>query len=192
MRFDRLAIPDVVKITPARFGDLRGYFSEVFKDGWFRETIADVCFVQDNQSLSAAAGTVRGLHFQLAPFAQGKLVRVIAGAIFDVAVDIRTGSPTFGQWVAAELSADNGDQLWIPVGFAHGFVTLVPGTIIHYKVTAPYSAANDRGLRWNDPAIGIGWPIAEADAILSDKDRQQPGLAELPPVFHYSASMEKA
>jgi dTDP-4-dehydrorhamnose 3,5-epimerase len=191
MNFEPLPIPDVVRITPARFGDSRGYFSEVFKDGWFRETIADVSFVQDNQSLSAAAGTVRGLHFQLEPFAQGKLVRAIAGAIFDVAVDIRVGSPSFGRWVAAELSADNGDQLWIPAGFAHGFATLVPDTIIHYKVTAPYSAADDRGLLWNDPAIGIEWPVAEEDAILSDKDRGQPRLADLPPAFRHAPSTEK-
>lgn len=192
MRFEPLAIPDVVKITPARFGDSRGYFSEVFKDRWFRDTVADVAFVQDNQSLSAARGTVRGLHFQLAPFAQGKLVRAIAGAIFDVAVDIRVGSPSYGQWVAAELSADNGDQLWIPPGFAHGFATLSPDTVIHYKVTAPYSAADDRGLLWNDPAIGIAWPVAEKDAVLSDKDARQPSLADLPPSFHYLASKEKA
>jgi dTDP-4-dehydrorhamnose 3,5-epimerase len=192
MQSHPLAIPDIVKITPARFGDARGYFSEVFKDRWFRDTIADVAFVQDNQSLSAAAGTVRGLHFQLEPFAQGKLVRAIAGAIFDVAVDIRLGSPTYGRWVAAELSAANGDQLWIPAGFAHGFATLVPDTLIHYKVTAPYSAADDRGLLWNDPAIGIEWPVAAADAILSEKDARQPGLADLPPAFHYPSSTEKA
>jgi dTDP-4-dehydrorhamnose 3,5-epimerase len=192
MHHDPLAIPEVVKITPARFGDSRGYFSEVFKERWFRDNIADVAFVQDNQSLSAAKGTVRGLHFQLEPFAQGKLVRAIAGAIFDVAVDIRVGSPSFGQWVAAELSAENGDQLWIPAGFAHGFATLQPDTIIHYKVTAPYSAADDRGLLWNDPAIGIAWPVAEAEAVLSDKDRKQPRLAELQPSFHYVPSMEKA
>ncbi len=188
MQFERLTTPEIVKITPARFGDNRGYFSEVFKDQWFRETIADVGFVQDNQSLSATAGTVRGLHFQLAPFAQGKLVRCIAGAIFDVAVDIRVGSPTYGKWVGAELSADNGAQLWIPAGFAHGFATLVPDTIIHYKVTAPYSAASDRGLLWNDPAIGIDWPVAMDAVILSDKDARQPTLADLPPSFTYNRS----
>lgn len=192
MNLEHLAIADVVKITPSRFGDSRGYFSEVFKDRWFRETVADVSFVQDNQSLSAVAGTVRGLHFQLEPFAQGKLVRAIAGAIFDVAVDIRQSSPTYGEWVAAELSADNGDQLWIPAGFAHGFATLLPDTIIHYKVTAPYSANDDRGLLWNDPAIGIRWPVPESDAVLSDKDKLQPKLADLAPAFHYDPSMEKA
>jgi dTDP-4-dehydrorhamnose 3,5-epimerase len=188
MNFERLAIADVVKIVPAKFGDHRGYFSEVFKDGWFREHVADVTFVQDNQSLSATVGTVRGLHFQLEPFGQGKLVRCIKGAILDVAVDIRVGSPTYGQWVGAELSADNGAQLWIPVGFAHGFATLEPDTIIHYKVTAPYSAKDDRGLLWNDPDIGIEWPATGEGAVLSDKDKVQPRLADLPPSFTYSAA----
>jgi dTDP-4-dehydrorhamnose 3,5-epimerase len=185
MNFERLSIPEVAKIIPKRFGDNRGYFSEVFKDAWFRENISDVGFVQDNQSLSATPGTIRGLHFQTDPFAQGKLVRCIAGAVFDVAVDIRLGSPTYGQWVGAELTADNGEQLWVPAGFAHGFATLVPDTILHYKVTAPYSAANDRGLLWNDPAIGIVWPVKPEDAVLSDKDKIQPTLAELAPAFHY-------
>jgi len=192
MKFERLAIPSVFKITPARFGDARGYFSEVFKDQLFRDSVEDVGFVQDNQSLSATVGTVRGLHFQLAPFAQGKLVRCIAGAIFDVAVDIRVGSPTFGKWVGAELSADNGEQLWIPTGFAHGFATLQPDTVIHYKVTAPYSAAHDRGLFWDDPAIGIDWPVAPGEAVLSDKDKIQPKLSELQPGFVYNSTAEEA
>jgi dTDP-4-dehydrorhamnose 3,5-epimerase len=192
MKFEKLSIPDVVKISPTRFGDKRGYFSEVFKDAWFRQTIADVGFVQDNQSLSAAPGTIRGLHFQLEPFAQGKLVRCIVGSIFDAAVDIRVGSPTFGKWVAAELSADNGDQLWIPAGFAHGFATLEPDTVIHYKVTAPYSAEHDRGLLWNDPEIGLAWPGSESDAVLSEKDRNQPTLANLPPSFHFQHLIEEA
>jgi len=187
MNLERLAISDVVKIIPSRFGDHRGYFSEVFKDAWFRKQVADVTFIQDNQSLSAAKGTVRGLHFQLEPFGQGKLVRCIQGSIFDVAVDIRTGSPTYGKWVGAELSADNGAQLWIPVGFAHGFSTLQPDTIIHYKVTAPYSAENDRGLLWNDPDIGIDWPLDSADAVLSDKDKVQPRLADFASSFSYSS-----
>jgi dTDP-4-dehydrorhamnose 3,5-epimerase len=192
MNFERLAISEVVRIVPTRHGDHRGYFSEVFKDRWFRDNIADVSFAQDNQSLSAAKGTLRGLHFQTEPFGQGKLVRCIKGAIFDVAVDIRTGSPTYGKWVGAELSADNGAQLWIPVGFAHGFATLEPDTLIHYKVTAPYSAKDDGGLLWNDPAIGIDWPVEAEDAVLSEKDKMQPHLADLPPVFHYTPSLEKA
>lgn len=187
MKFERLAIPEVVRITPLRRQDNRGYFSEVFRDDLFRENVADMSFIQENQSLSLETGTVRGLHFQLEPFAQGKLVRCIAGAIYDVAVDIRIGSPTFGQWVGAELSEDNGDQLWVPAGFAHGFKTLRPATLIHYKVTALYSAAHDRGLRWDDPAIGITWPDSAGDVVLSDKDKVQPLLADLPPSFVYRA-----
>ncbi|OQP83604.1 dTDP-4-dehydrorhamnose 3,5-epimerase [Rhizobium rhizosphaerae] len=181
------ALPGVVRVVPARFGDSRGYFSEVFKDAWFRENVADVSFVQDNESLSATVGTVRGLHFQLAPFAQGKLVRCIAGALFDVAVDIRVGSPTYGKWVGVTLSAENGEQLWVPPGFAHGFATLAPNTVISYKVTAPYSAAHDRGLLWNDADVGIDWPLAGDGAILSDKDKVQPTLADLPHSFDYQA-----
>ncbi|SNY91704.1 dTDP-4-dehydrorhamnose 3,5-epimerase [Cohaesibacter sp. ES.047] len=179
-------IPGLVSISPVHHGDHRGYFCEVFKDGWFRENVADVTFVQDNESLSADVGTMRGLHFQLDPFAQGKLVRCIKGALFDVAVDIRHGSPTFGQWVGVELSAENGQQLWVPPGMAHGFMTLKPDTMIAYKVTAPYSAENDRGLRWNDPAIGISWPQS-VDCILSDKDKKQPMLADMPAYFHCHA-----
>lgn len=180
-----LYIESAVRIVPKRIGDDRGYFSEVFKSEWFRENVADVTFVQDNQSLSVDVGTVRGLHFQLEPFAQGKLVSCIVGAIFDVAVDIRVGSPTYGQWVGVELSAENGEQLWIPPGFAHGFATLRPNSVIHYKVTAPYSAPHDRGLRWDDPALGIYWPIDKESAVLSPKDKVQPLLADLPHSFTY-------
>jgi dTDP-4-dehydrorhamnose 3,5-epimerase len=186
MKIERLPLAGLAKITPTRLGDHRGYFSEVFKDEWFRENVADVGFVQENESLSATVGTVRGLHFQLEPFAQGKLVRCIAGSIFDVAVDIRTGSPTYGQWYGLELSKDNGEQLWIPAGFAHGFATLTPDCVISYKVTALYSAASDRGLLWNDPQIGIEWPLPLENAILSDKDKVQPPLAQLPASFQFS------
>lgn len=179
-------IPDVKEISAIRHGDHRGYFCEVFKDSWFRENISDVTFVQDNESLSAEVGTMRGLHFQIAPFAQGKLVRCVKGALWDVAVDIRHGSPTFGEWTALELSAENGKQLWVPAGMAHGFMTLQPDTMISYKVTAPYSAEHDRGLRWDDPAIGISWP-QDAGCILSDKDGKQPLLSDLPAYFHYQA-----
>ena len=135
--------------------------------------------------MSAAVGTVRGLHFQTAPFAQGKLVRCAAGALLDVAVDIRHGSPTYGHWVSVELSASNGRQLWVPPGFAHGFCTLTPATVISYKVTAFYSAEHDTGLAWNDPAVAVEWPdLAEPDT-LSAKDRVQPKLAELPAHFTY-------
>lgn len=184
MHLEELKILDVKKIRPARFGDSRGYFSEVFRRAWFRENVSDVEFVQDNESLSAQAGTVRGLHFQTPPSAQGKLVRCTQGRLLDVAVDIRTGSPTFGQWAAVELSPENGEQLWIPAGFAHGFMTLVDDTVISYKVTAPYSSAHDRGVKWDDPAIGTEWPGANG-IVLSDKDAKQPLLSELPDYFTY-------
>ncbi|MCO6188365.1 dTDP-4-dehydrorhamnose 3,5-epimerase [Rhizobium sp. L1K21] len=182
MKVEALAIPDVKKITPKRLGDSRGYFVELFKDAWFRQHVADLTFVQDNESLSAEVGTIRGLHFQTPPFEQGKLVRCVAGALVDVAVDIRKGSPTFGQWVAAELTPETGDMLWVPPGFAHGFATLKPSTIINYKVTAPYSGEHDKGVKWNDPAIGVQWPQFEK-THLSAKDEKQPLLAELPDYF---------
>jgi dTDP-4-dehydrorhamnose 3,5-epimerase len=177
------AIPDVKIVTPKRIGDPRGYFSETYHRQRFAEAGITIDFVQDNQSLSAAVGTIRGLHFQSAPFAQDKLVRVLRGRILDVAVDLRRSSPTFGQHVAVELSAENGRQLLVPIGFAHGFCTLEPDTEIHYKVSAYYSAANDHGLAWDDPALGIAWPIDAARAVLSDKDRRQPKLADLPAYF---------
>lgn len=185
MEFVATQIPGVVKIVPKRHGDERGYFSEIFRMDRFRERIGDVAFVQDNLSLSRDVGTVRGLHFQVGDAAQGKLVRCMRGEILDVAVDIRTGSPTFGHHVAVRLSPEDGAWLWIPVGFAHGFCTTKPDTEVLYKVTAHYSAADDRGLRWNDPAIGIDWPVDEAKATLSAKDRIQPLLAEMPAAFHY-------
>ncbi|QRM28284.1 dTDP-4-dehydrorhamnose 3,5-epimerase [Microvirga sp. VF16] len=177
------AIPEIKVVTPKRFGDNRGFFAETYHKQRFAEAGVDMEFVQDNHSLSAVAGTVRGLHFQSNPFAQAKLIRVVRGRVLDVAVDIRRSSPTFGRHVAVELSAENGRQLLVPVGFAHGFCTLEPDTEIVYKVSAYYSAAHDHGLRWNDPALAIDWPVAPTDAILSDKDRQQPLLAELPAYF---------
>jgi dTDP-4-dehydrorhamnose 3,5-epimerase len=183
MNFKRLDIDGPVLIEPNRIGDSRGWFSETFRDDRFSESLGKQTFVQHNQSMSAAKGTVRGLHFQLAPAGQGKLVRCLKGAILDVAVDIRRSSPTFGQHVSTELSADNGRQLWVPVGFAHGFVTLVDDTEIFYLVTAYYSPAHDRGLLWNDPALGINWGIDETSAQLSDKDRKWPGLKALPDAF---------
>lgn len=186
MQVDRLSIADVVLIRPRRFGDDRGYFAETFSARSFREQVAAKDFVQDNEALSAAVGTVRGLHFQREPAAQGKLVRVIAGAILDVAVDIRTGSPSFGQAVSARLDAAEGAQLWVPPGFAHGYCTLEPDTLVAYKVTDFYSPAHDGGILWNDPALGIDWPLPEGGAVLSGKDIALPRLAELPPIFHYA------
>lgn len=179
MRFETCPIADVKLIIPNRIGDARGWFMESFKDVWFRDHIADVNFVQDNQSFSAQSGTIRGLHYQQAPMEQGKLVRCLKGAIFDVAVDIRPSSASFGQWFGAELTPDNGHQLWVPAGFAHGFCTLVADTEVFYKVTNPYSRDHDKGIAFDDPEIGINWPIDLSEAILSDKDRVQPNLASL-------------
>ncbi len=179
MQFERFNISGPALIKPKLIGDARGYFMEAWKDSWFREHIENVGFVQDNQSLSQQVGTIRGLHYQDAPVAQGKLVRCLKGSIFDVAVDIRKDSPTFGQWVGATLSAENAEQLWVPEGFAHGFCTLEPDTIVFYKVTNPYSKEHDRGLAYDDPQIGIEWPIKADEAVLSDKDRVQPALSSL-------------
>ena len=179
MRVDRTAIEGLLCVTPKRHGDARGFFSET----WSRRAFADVDFVQDNHSLSRPAGVIRGLHFQTEPSPQGKLVRVLRGRILDVAVDIRRGSPTFGGHVAVELSAENGRQLWVPVGFAHGFCTLEPDTEVAYKVTTYYDRACDKGVAFDDPDIAIDWPIAPAEAIVSDKDRQQPRLRDLAAVF---------
>jgi dTDP-4-dehydrorhamnose 3,5-epimerase len=183
MEFRIFDISGPLLLEPKRIGDARGWFSETFRSDRFRENAGAVEFVQHNQSMSAARGTVRGLHFQLEPMAQGKLVRCLKGAILDVAVDIRRSSPTFGRHVSAELTADNGHQLWVPPGFAHGFATLAENTEVFYLVTAYYSPAHDRGLLWNDPALRIDWRIGEGEARLSDKDRRQPLLADLPDLF---------
>ena len=177
------AIPAVKIVTPKKFGDHRGFFSETWSRKAFTDAGLDLDFVQDNQSLSAPVGTLRGLHFQSAPFAQDKLVRVTRGRILDVAVDIRASSPTFGKHVAVELSAENWKQLLVPVGFAHGFVTLEPDTEVLYKVTAPYAPENDHGLAFDDPALGIDWGLPAERLTLSDKDRRHPRLAELPRYF---------
>lgn len=173
------AIPAVKIVTPKKFGDHRGFFSETWSRRAFAEAGLDLDFVQDNQSLSAPIGTLRGLHFQSPPFAQDKLVRVTRGRILDVAVDIRASSPSFGKHVAVELSAENWKQLLVPVGFAHGFVTLEPDTEVIYKVTAPYAPQNDHGLAFDDPALGIDWRLPLSGLTLSDKDRKHPRLAEM-------------
>ena len=183
MRVIETAIPDVKRVIPVRHGDDRGWFSEVFRADQLAAGGIATTFVQDNQSFSAPEGTVRGLHFQTPPAAQAKLVRVLAGAVLDVAVDIRTGSPTFGRHVAVRLDADAGEQLFVPAGFAHGFCTLVPDTMVAYKVDAYYSPQCDRSLLWSDPALAISWPVSEAEAHLSGKDMRAPRLAELGPAF---------
>jgi dTDP-4-dehydrorhamnose 3,5-epimerase len=177
------ALADVRLIKPVRFGDDRGFFSETYNKRTFAEAGIALEFVQDNHSRSARTGTVRGLHFQTAPFAQDKLVRVTRGRILDVAVDLRRGSPTFGRHVSVELSAADWTQLLVPIGFAHGFCTLEDDTEVLYKVTNYYSAEHDKGLAWDDPALGIEWPVDPADAALSDKDRRQPKLAECADAF---------
>jgi dTDP-4-dehydrorhamnose 3,5-epimerase len=188
MDIQATSIPEVKIISPRKFGDSRGFFSETYNQRVFHAAgITDV-WIQDNHSLSVPKGTVRGLHFQTAPFAQAKLVRVTRGAILDVAVDIRRGSPTYGQHVACEISAEKWNQIYVPTGFAHGFCTLIPDTEVVYKVTALYSKENDFGLLWNDPALKIDWPVTAAAALLSDKDKVQPRLADLPAHFAYGAS----
>jgi len=177
------AIPDVKLVRPQRFEDRRGFFVETYNRRRFAAVGIDEEFVQDNHSLSTAAGTVRGLHFQSNPYAQAKLIRVARGRILDIAVDLRRSSPTYGKHVAVELSAENGYQLYVPIGFAHGFCTLEPDTEVLYKVSAYYSAVHDRGVAFDDPALGILWPVDPYQAFLSDKDRRHPRLAELPSYF---------
>ncbi|HMN72045.1 MAG TPA: dTDP-4-dehydrorhamnose 3,5-epimerase [Rhodoblastus sp.] len=183
MRVEETAIPDVKIVTPKMHGDARGFFSEVYKAADWCAAGLDFTFVQDNHSFSAQAGVVRGLHFQIAPVAQAKLVRVARGRILDVVVDIRRSSPTFGRHVAVELSRENWRQLLVPAGFAHGFVTLEPDTEALYKTTAPYSAAHDFGLAWDDPDLAIGWPLPPGGPILSERDRKWPRLRDLPQTF---------
>ncbi len=178
-----LDIPDVKLLTPPRYRDPRGFFSETWSAK--REAAGGIPgpFVQDNHSLSVPRGTVRGLHLQIAPSVQGKLVRCVRGAIWDVAVDVRHGSATFGRHVAAVLSAENWCQLWVPGGFLHGFCTLEPDTEVIYKVTADYDRAAERGVVWNDPDLALPWPVAAGAAVLSDKDLVLPRLRDCPPWF---------
>ena len=177
MQVQRFGIAGVLLITPRRFGDHRGWFSETYRvDGW-AEAGVSAALVQDNHSFSAPVGTVRGLHCQIGPHAQGKLVRVLRGAIFDVAVDARAGSPTYGQHVGATLSAENNAQFWVPVGFLHGFCTLEPDTEVAYKCSAYYDRGAERGVIWNDPALGIDWPVSAERAVLSDKDQLLPDFS---------------
>ncbi|WP_294541488.1 dTDP-4-dehydrorhamnose 3,5-epimerase [uncultured Rhodoblastus sp.] len=173
-------------VHPKRFGDERGWFTEVYSEKAFEALGIPVRFVQDNHSLSRPVGTLRGLHYQTPPCGQDKLVRCIAGSIYDVAVDIRRDSPTYGKWVGAELSAENGLQLFIPIGFAHGFVTLTPDVQVTYKCSSLYAPAHDGGVRWNDPAIGIDWPLPEGVApTLSPKDEKAQFLKDFVSPFDY-------
>ena len=179
MKVTSLAIEAVKLVVPQRFGDSRGFFVETWNRKTFSAEVGvDVDFVQDNASLSRTACTVRGLHFQRPPVPQAKLVRCQRGSLFDVAVDIRGGSPTFGRHVSAVLTAEGGEQLFVPEGFAHGFCTLEPDTEIAYKVSGFYSREHDAGILWNDPDIGIEWPLQGREPSLSEKDRHLPRLAE--------------
>lgn len=192
MNITQTALPGVVVIIPRRFSDNRGYFSETFNARAFAEaTGLDLAFVQDNHSFSAEAGTVRGLHYQSPPSAQDKLVRVGRGAVVDVAVDVRKGSPTYGQWVAEELSAENGRQLLVPKGFLHGFATLTDDVDVFYKCTDFYAPDCDGGVRFDDPTLNIDWGINPKSAILSDKDAAAPGFADFASPFTYSASTSR-
>lgn len=178
-----LGLEGVLLITPVRHQDGRGFFSEVYNRRRLAEAGVDVEFVQDNHSLSAEKGTVRGLHFQIDPHPVAKLIRVTRGSIWDVVVDLRRWSPSYGQHASAELSADNWSQLYVPVGFAHGFCTLEPNTEVAYKVTDYWSAEVDKGLAWDDPDLAIPWPVSADQATISDKDRTHPKLADLPAYF---------
>ncbi|WP_426955054.1 dTDP-4-dehydrorhamnose 3,5-epimerase [Muricoccus radiodurans] len=183
MEARELPIEGPLLVTVRRFGDARGYFMETYSRRDYAAVGIGAEFVQDNHSVSGPVGTLRGMHFQLPPAAQGKLVRVLRGAVLDVAVDLRRSSPTYGRWVSAHLTAEGGEQLWVPPGFAHGFCTLEPDTAFSYKVTAYYSPENDRGLAWDDPELALPWPHGPEAVTLSDKDRRNPRLRDLPPCF---------
>jgi len=175
-----LALPDVLLITPKRHGDARGWFAETWNRAALAEAGVRCDFIQDNQAYSTQKGTVRGFHFQNAPNAQAKLVRALRGAIYDVAVDIRPGSPTYGRWVGAELTAEKGEQLLVPRGFGHAYCTLTQETEIFYKVDGPYAPASEGGFLWCDPALGVDWPVSPEKAITSARDAALPALADMP------------
>ena len=187
LQIEKTPIPDLVVLTPKRFGDERGYFSESWNADVMAQAGLDLRFVQDNHSLSHEVGTIRGLHFQHPPKAQTKLVRCGRGRLFDVAVDIRKGSPSFGAWFGVELSAENGRQLLVPVGFAHGFITREPGTEILYKCTDFYAPDHDAGILWDDPGLGVEWGLGDQAPLLSNKDRLAPRLSEIDSPFTYEA-----
>jgi dTDP-4-dehydrorhamnose 3,5-epimerase len=180
-------LPAVRVLLPQRHQDARGYFSEVWREDSMTRAGIKARFVQENHALSRASGTIRGLHFQVGPAAQGKLVRCLRGSILDVAVDIRHGSSTFGRHVSIVLSAENWKQVYVPIGFAHGYCTLEPNTEVLYKVTAFYDPASERGLAWDDPDIGIAWPVKAENAILVARDRAYPRLSELTTFFPFAS-----
>lgn len=186
MKIKSTSLPEVLEITPERFGDLRGFFSETWNREIWHKSGIDLDFVQDNHSVSGPVGTLRGLHFQAPPRAQDKLVRVVNGAVLDVAVDIRRGSPRYGQWVAVELSAEDGKQLLVPKGFAHGFITLLPDTQFLYKCTNTYAPHSEGSIVWNDPNLGIDW--GNVDVTVSDKDANAQSFAEFVSPFTYEGS----
>ena len=185
LRVEHLTIPGVVLVTPPRLADTRGYFVETYTERKFAEAGIAVAFRQDNQSLSTQRGTIRGLHFQLAPEPQAKLVRVLAGSVFDVAVDLREGSATYGQWCGADLTASGGEELFIPIGFAHAFCTLEPDTLVAYKVDGYYNKAAEAGVRWDDPDIAIAWPVPAREIKVSDKDTSLPFLRDAATPFAF-------
>lgn len=184
MKVVSLSIPDVKVLTPVQHRDPRGFFSETWNQDRFAAACVPGPFIQDNHAVSTERGVVRGLHLQIGPNAQGKLVRVVRGAIWDVAVDVRHGSPTFGQYAAAEIGAENWAQIWVPPGFLHGYCTLTADTEVIYKVTAPYDRSAERGVVWNDSVLAVPWPVSAADAILSDKDKLLPHFADCDAWFH--------
>lgn len=181
----RTEIPDVLVLKPRYFQDYRGYFVETYNARAAREIGLKADFVQDNQAFSIRRGTVRALHFQVPPRVQAKLVRVLRGSIYDVAVDLRAGSPTYGRWTAATLTAQGGEQLFVPHGFAHGYCTLEDDTEVAYKVDCYYAPECEQGIVWNDPTLAIGWPISAAEAVLSDKDQKLSGFREFVSPFLY-------
>jgi dTDP-4-dehydrorhamnose 3,5-epimerase len=192
MEVRKLKIPEVLEIIPPKFEDHRGFFSETYSQSKFAQQSVNLSWVQDNHSYSRAAGVLRGLHYQAPPLAQDKLVRVVRGSIFDVAVDIRQGSPSFGKWVSLIVSAKSWNQILVPKGFAHGFLTLEPDCEVIYKVSAPYSAAHDRAIRYDDPVIGIDWPKITESPVISEKDAAAPLLRETDSGFTYEAERTRS
>jgi dTDP-4-dehydrorhamnose 3,5-epimerase len=185
MEVRKTRLPGVLVLKPRRFSDNRGFFVETYNERVFRAAGVVAAFTQDNQSMSVARGTVRGLHFQLPPEAQAKLMRVAAGRVYDVVVDLRAGSPAYGHWLAEELTAEGGEQVYIPAGLAHGFCTLEPMTQVAYKVDRPYAPQCDSGILWNDPQLAIAWPVKDSEATLSDKDRNMGSFAAFTSPFRY-------